>query len=133
MTYAESQTQEKRRTQKTGELQSDTNSTEQSQALGHEIRGVNIGAGRANWTGRIAGWGGSLSDRKRILGGIARQVSYLRSQHLAYVKSHQERLEARLQESRDHEVNVLNAIAGLEEQIALLLEECDPEQDSTKQ
>ena len=57
------------------------------------------------------------------LGGIYSRLKQLQAQHLAYVDAHGQRLEARLQENRQHKTQVLREISVLEKELLQLIEE----------
>lgn len=101
----------------------DSNSQEDAQGRGQQARGQRLGADRAHRQGRVTGGEDRVSNRERILGGIARRVADLEDQHLAYVKSHQGRLEQRLKESKEHEREVQGIVAELKEQLEILTTE----------
>lgn len=69
--------------------------------------------------GETNGW----KFRAARLGGIQRQLRQLQSQHLAYVEAHGQRLEARLQENRQHKTIILAEIAALEKELSELITE----------
>jgi hypothetical protein len=56
-------------------------------------------------------------------GKILSQLRGLKEAHLAYVKAHEERLEARLNENREHQLKVIAEMNRLEREIIELLEE----------
>lgn len=62
-----------------------------------------------------------MGFRVRSLGGIHSQLSTIKSAFLNYVHGHQDRLEARLAESKAYEQQVLEQIASVEQQISELL------------
>lgn len=59
------------------------------------------------------------------LGGIHRRVKQLQAQHLAYVEAHGQRLEARLQENREHKSQILEEITELEQELVELMNEAE--------
>lgn len=60
---------------------------------------------------------------KRPTGKILGQLRELREAHLAYVKAHEERLEKRLNENRQHQDRIINEMNRLEREIMTLLEQ----------
>lgn len=56
------------------------------------------------------------------LGGILSRVKELQDEHLAYVKSHEDRLETRLSENRRHQNRILEKMKQLEAEIESLIE-----------
>lgn len=62
-----------------------------------------------------------MGFRVRSLGGIHGQLTTIKEAFLNYVHGHQDRLEARLAESRAYEQQVLEQISSVEQQIAELL------------
>lgn len=80
-----------------------------------------LGTGGASGTGGLSVAGSAMGVRSRSLGGINSQLSTIKSAFLAYVHGHQERLEARLAESKAYEQQVLEQITSVEQQIAELL------------
>ena len=74
------------------------------------------------------GWQFRLSR----LGGIHRPVKQLQAQHLAYVEAHGQRLEARLQENRQHKNQILEEITQLEQELIGLIEEAETRRKEEK-
>lgn len=64
-------------------------------------------------------------SRAGCLKGVLRQIKQLQSEHLAYVSSHGQRLEQRLQENREHKEKILGEIADLEQKLNQLLAEAE--------
>ncbi|HAA27154.1 MAG TPA: hypothetical protein DCE56_05055 [Cyanobacteria bacterium UBA8553] len=63
----------------------------------------------------------SCGARQEIIGGILRQLRNLQASHLAYVRAHESRLQARLEESRKHQETIAQEMKALEEVITQLL------------
>lgn len=57
------------------------------------------------------------------IGGILGQLREIKESHLAYVKGHEQRLEARLKEAKKHQLVTLEKIERLEKELTVLLEQ----------
>lgn len=89
-----------------------------------------IGANRPDWPGENF----SVNSRETTIkcgetttGKILSQLRELREAHLAYVKAHEQRLEARLRESREHQDKVVDEMDRLEQEIIDLLSNSETE------
>lgn len=80
-----------------------------------------VGTGGTSGAGGLPVARSAMGVRSRSLGGINSQLSTIKNAFLAYVHGHQERLEARLAESKAYEEQVLEQITSVEQQIAELL------------
>ncbi|HLO86746.1 MAG TPA: hypothetical protein VK203_17335 [Nostocaceae cyanobacterium] len=73
--------------------------------------------------------------QKHLVGGqatfgkILESLKLIKEQHLSYVKMHQKRLEARLDESKEKETAFLQACDRLEQEIYSLMEEESPDEN----
>jgi hypothetical protein len=67
-------------------------------------------------------------NRKRIAGGILRQLRELQQAHLAYVKAHEKHLEVRLKENQKHQRKIAEDMQKLEKVILQLLQEDEIEE-----
>lgn len=79
----------------------------------------------SSWQDQVSAYiadGASFRTRQEIIGGILRQLRNLQAAHLAYVKSHKERLETRLKENEKHQENIAKEMQALEEVVVKLLE-----------
>lgn len=60
---------------------------------------------------------GSGVSGESSIGKILKRLKFIQDQYISYIKGHQQRLEARLDESREKEAVFLNAIHELEQDI----------------
>lgn len=87
----------------------------------------------SSWENKVSSClsdGTSFGTRQEIIEGILRQLRNLQAAHLAYVKSHKERLETRLKENERHQENIAQEMKVLEEVVTRLLA---LEQDQTEE
>lgn len=73
------------------------------------------------WISTYTAGGTTNRTRQEIIGKILRQLRSLQAAHLAYVQSHKERLETRLQENQKHQANIIKEMEELEAVIVKLL------------
>jgi len=64
-----------------------------------------------------------INRGKANFGKILSQLRELQQSHLAYVESHEERLQARLNAAREHHTEIMNQMKLLEQEILCLLKE----------
>ena len=65
----------------------------------------------------------SIDRGKGSFGKILSQLRELQNSHLAYVESHEERLQVRLKAAQDHHRSVMEQMKQLEQEILCLLKE----------
>ncbi|MBP0022307.1 MAG: hypothetical protein J7647_32720, partial [Cyanobacteria bacterium SBLK] len=74
---------------------------------------------RGNHHGQIDGLHGA---REVVVGGIMRQVSELEQRHLAYVYAHRDRLQKRLKENLEEEVEFMADSKAIKEQLQQMMD-----------
>jgi hypothetical protein len=92
----------------------------QSQSDGNEVKD---GVAQGDCTGIYRDEKSPVNRGKANFGKILSQLRELQRSHLAYVESHEERLQARLNAAKEHHTEILNQMKLLEQEILCLLGE----------
>jgi len=93
---------------------------EQSKSAGNEVKD---GVPKSNCTGIYRSSKNFVNGGEASLGKILSQLRELQRSHLAYVESHEERLQNRLKAAKEHHTTVINQMNELEQEILCLLGE----------
>jgi len=115
---------------KSGKEDNKRNGTTRSGGLGStrgqsESDGIGIqnGVDPRDCTGILGDSKSSIATGKASFGKMLSQLRELQRSHLAYVESHEERLQLRLKAAQEHHQNVMEQMKQLENEILCLLGE----------